>query len=109
MNAYTTARDARDSAVSRLLAQFPGMTTGAADAVFSDSSETLVAGVAGLAFRAPVMTELFSDPAFSRFALGLFRAGKSLLVTAGQDGTPTFHAAHGSSIEELKPEAPVAA
>ena len=109
MNAYTSARDVRDSAASRLLGLFPGLATGAADAVFSDSSETLVAGVAGLAFRAPVMTELFSNPDFSRFALSLFRAGKSLLVTAAPDGTPTIHAARESSIEELKTEAPVTA
>ena len=108
MNSYTAARDARNSAVNRLLDLFPGMATGAADAVFSDSTETLVAGVAGLAFRAPVMTELFSNPDFARFAASLFRAGKSLLIIADKDGIPAFHAARGSSIEELKPETSVA-
>ncbi len=106
MNAYSTARLSRVSAVSRLPDLFPGVAVTACDAVFSDSSETLVAGVSGLAFRAPVMTELFSAPAFSHFATDLFRAGKSLLITAStKDGAPAFYASHNGSVEKIMPEA----
>lgn len=107
MNEYVTARDAGTDAREALERRFGRLVEGASDAVFADSRRTVVAGVAGLPVRAPVMGALFAIPAFSRLAEGLFREGRALLVVA-TSGAPAFHVHGSEGPAPLTPEEPLA-
>ena len=59
----------------------------ALDAQFADSRQTVVVGVAGIPFRAPVVARLLAEPSVSTYLCELLGQGNSVLVLA-QPGQP---------------------
>lgn len=106
---YLTSRSDAPDPDARLLAVFDAARAGHVDAVFLDGGMELVAGVAGLPRKAPVMRELCADPTFAAFLDKYAATGRSVLFTVGAGGQVEALAEKHGEIASIGVEGPVRA